>query len=80
MPEPSDDVVVLYGDLVELNEVLATVHNFLFVNDLQEQYRSLTNKVQTSRLTKAVRTQQDRIGAYLKEFEDDGEGEDAVQE
>lgn len=75
--EPSDDVAVAYGDLKEIEDTLETVYSYLLSQDLQQQYRSLSNKLQVSRLTSHVRDIHKRIETYIEQAQED---EDDVQE
>lgn len=78
--EPSDDIPVTYGDLKELRDTLDTVYHYLFIQDLQKQYLSLSNKVQHSRLSNTVRDHVRRLDNYLEDAENEGEEQDDVQE
>lgn len=60
-------------DLEDIHNALSSVYHFCLSQDLANQYKNLSNKVQLSPLTKEVKRMQDRILLIIEDANEDEE-------
>lgn len=71
MANPIIDVPVLLTDLELLRATLNSALNQNVVLDLAEQYRKLSNRPQSSPMTKAIQGSIEKVEAYINSIEED---------
>lgn len=72
MPDPTAEIPVTYEDLEGVHRTLSTLHSFCLSQDLVNQYKNVSNRLQASPLTKHAEQARDRIFGYMQyAIEDD---------
>lgn len=80
MPEPTDEIPVTYEDLESIHRTLSTLHSFCLSQDLSNQYKNVSNRLQSSPLTRHAEQARDRVFGYMQYTVDEEEGEDVPTE
>jgi hypothetical protein len=73
MPNPTDEVEILYTDLESLHKILGAIYNYLWAQDMVKSYQNLRAKAQESPLTAEVKRSRDKVFAYMHEAQMSGE-------
>ncbi len=65
MPEPTNSVPVLYGDLVMIADALSNAHGAQCAVDLQRQYRELRRVPEYSPLSRQIEKASEMVLGYI---------------
>lgn len=66
MPEPDVEIPVVYEDLESIHRTLDTLYSFCLSQDLSNQYKNVSNRLQASPLTKHAEQARDRVFGYMQ--------------